>query len=168
MSAPGTSGLVWGSENMRPDMSHFMTYKWLINYESASSTETKTRQIFSTFSIIKIRFVEGFCSIFHCFLVFIPEISFWSSAESAHPDLPNRATNQRTSYQVKSDLLEFGDSVVLSPRRIDPRADRGGRPLWFFAVGVVSLAIRYELNRCTDAVTTRPSCRVFAEFNGRL
>ena len=71
--------------------------------------------------------------------------------------------SEMVSYQVKSDLLEFGDSVVLSPRRIDPRADKAGRPFWFFTVGVDSLAMRYELNRCTDAVTIRPSGRVFAE-----
>ena len=46
----------------------------------------------------------------------------------------------RISYQVKSDRLEFGDSVVLSPRRNDPRADKAGRP--FLTIGVVSLAIR--------------------------
>ena len=68
------------------------------------------------------------------------------------------------SYQVKSDLLEFGDSVALSPRRIDPRADKASRPFGFLTVGVDSLAMRYELNRCTDAVTIRPSGRVFAEF----
>ena len=112
---------------------------WLIFYESTPSTETKARQIFSTFSIIEIRFVEGFCSIFHCFFVFIPEIP---NVSFTHPDLPNPAANQRIPYQVKSDLLEFGDSVVLSPRRIDPRADKAGRPFWFFTIGIDSLAIR--------------------------
>ena len=65
------------------------------------------------------------------------------------------------AYQVKSDRLEFGDSVVLSPRRNDPRADKAGRP--FLTIGVVSLAIRYELNRCTDDATIRPSGRDCAE-----
>ena len=78
----------------------------------------------------------------------------------------NLYITEMVSYQVKSDLLEFGDSVVLSPRRIDPRADKAGRPFWFLTVGVDSLAMRYELNRCTDAVTIRPSGRVFAEFKG--
>ena len=64
------------------------------------------------------------------------------------------------SYHVKSDLLEFGDSVVLSPRRNDPRADKAGRP--FLTIGVVSLAILYELNRCTEDVTILPSGRDLA------
>ena len=66
------------------------------------------------------------------------------------------------AYQVKSDRLEFGDSVVLAPRRNDPRADKAGRP--FLTIGLVSLAIRYELNHCTDDATIRSFGRDCAQF----
>ena len=90
-------------------------------------------------------------------------ISFGHGSLDRHGSLARTGPDfWRISYQVKSDRLEFGDSVVLSPRRNDPRADKAGRP--FLTIGVVSLAIRYELNRCTDDATIRPSGRDCAEF----
>ena len=132
-SAPGTSGPFHGLEQFGNSMIHIL---WVSNLYRDKS-KTNIFHFFDYQDLLRQRFLLDF----PLFLCIYP----WNTKRKflvPHPDLPKPAANQRIPYQVKSDRLEFGDSVVLSPRRIDPRADKAGRPFWFFTIGIASLARR--------------------------
>ena len=130
-SAPGTNGPWHEWEQFENGMTHIL---W-VNTLYRDKSKTNIFHFFDYRDLIRRRFLLDF----PLFLCIYP----WNNKRKfLVPDSPNPVANQRIPYQVKSDLLEFGDSVVLSPRRIDPRADKAGRPFWFFTIGIDSLAIR--------------------------